>query len=63
MTPKDELWAEALAVERLHGDHANAHVAERIVQLAIRGDEAGVARWKAIAERLDALSGAEGARQ
>lgn len=55
MTPDQERWAEALAVERIHGDRAHVHVAERIGALAMSGDAAGVTRWRAIAERLDAL--------
>ncbi len=35
----------------------NTHVAKRIGELTIRGDDAGFAPWKAIAERLDAVSG------
>jgi len=55
MTPERELWACALLVEREHGDHAAAWVAARIEALAAEGDPDGVARWKAIAERLSML--------
>ena len=52
MTPDQERWAEALAIERLHGDKASVWVAERIGALALAGDTAGVARFKEIAARL-----------
>jgi len=47
--------AEALAVERLHGDQAPLFVAERIGALALAGDDAGIARWVEIAKKLDWL--------
>ena len=52
LTPDQERWAEALAIERLHGEHAPAYVAERIGALALAGDEAGVERFWTIAVRL-----------
>ena len=55
MTPERELWACALQVEREHGDNAALWIAERIGALALEGDAAGVARWKAIAEKLALL--------
>lgn len=55
MTPEHELWACALLVEREQGDDAAAWIAERIGVLAQEGDAAGVARWKAIAEKLSLL--------
>lgn len=58
LTPDQHIWACALAVEKRHGDGAPLFVAERIGALALAGDEAGVAIWKAIAVRLDALRGA-----
>ena len=60
MTPEEERWAEALAVQRLHSDHAPRHVAERIGALALCGDQDGVERWRAIARRLDTLLSARG---
>lgn len=41
----------------------NTHVAERIGEMTIRGDDASVASWKVIAERLDAVSGVMETRQ
>jgi hypothetical protein len=55
MTSERELWACALLVERELGDNAAVYVAERIGALALEGDAAGVARWKAIAEKLALL--------
>ncbi|WP_010339394.1 DUF6961 family protein [Sphingobium yanoikuyae] len=56
MTPEKERWAEALAVERRHGDNAFDFVARRIQDLAIQGDEAGVERWITIAGLLGDLT-------
>lgn len=55
MTPDQERWAEALAIERLHGDRAPVWIAERIGALALAGDAAGVERFREIAARLDQL--------
>lgn len=55
MTPDHERWAEALAIERIHGDDAPRWVAERIGALAIAGDVDGVERFRQIAARLDQL--------
>ncbi|UZK70455.1 hypothetical protein OKW76_05265 [Sphingomonas sp. S1-29] len=55
MTPEVERWAEALHVERVHGTKAPTVIAEQMSALALAGDEAGVRRWKAIAERYDQL--------
>lgn len=52
MTPEQERWAEAATVLRQHGDYAPVFVAERIGFLALDGDMAGVARWKAIADKV-----------
>lgn len=50
-----ELWACALWVEKHHGDDGPAHIAEQVTRLAKAGDQAGVATWRAIADRYDAL--------
>jgi len=50
-----ERWAEALAVERQHGEDAPRFIAERIGELALAGDMEGVKRWREIAARLDDL--------
>ena len=57
MAPDQERWAEALAIERIHGDRAPLWVAERIGALALAGDVAGVERFNQIAKRLDELRG------
>lgn len=55
MTPDQLRWAEALALEEEHGDRAPIVVAEHIGALVLKGDLEGIARWKEIAHRLDAL--------
>lgn len=55
MNPDQERYAEALAIERLHGPGAPRWIAERIGALALAGDVAGVARFQEIAIRLDGL--------
>lgn len=55
LTPEQERWAEALAVQRQHGERAGPFIAERIGALALAGDADGVARWREIAARLDQL--------
>jgi hypothetical protein len=55
MKPDQERWAEALAIERLHGDRAPVWIAERIGTLALAGDAAGVERFRQIAQHLEQL--------
>ena len=55
LTPERERFAEALAIERIHGETAPDFIAERIGALAAAGDEAGVRRWIEIADRFDRL--------
>jgi len=55
MKPEQERLAEAIAVERVHGDHANEHVNERVNALAEAGDMAGMKRWTEIGEWLERL--------
>lgn len=55
MTPDQERWAEALAIERQHGAMAPMWIAERIGALALAGDFAGVARFHEIAVRYQQL--------
>lgn len=59
MTEDEERWAEALAIERIHGSLAPRFVAERIGALTLAGDAAGVTRWQEIGRRLSALNGPE----
>ena len=39
MTEDQERWAEAIAIERLHGERAKAWVAERIVETKKAGNK------------------------
>lgn len=55
VTPDQERWAEALAIERIYREGARFHIAERIGALALSGDAAGIGRWKAVARRLEEL--------
>ncbi|WP_442852476.1 DUF6961 family protein [Sphingomonas sp. PAMC 26605] len=50
-----ERWAEALAIEKTHGERARRWVAERIGDLALQGDSDGIARLRSIAALLDQL--------
>lgn len=61
LTPQRERMAEAVAIERLHGDGAPAFIAGRIGALALAGDVAGVDRWKSIAAALQSIRGGAGA--
>jgi hypothetical protein len=47
--------AEALAIEQRHGDRGPTYIAEQMGAVALRGDTAGIARWKAIAAAYDSL--------
>jgi hypothetical protein len=55
ITVDEERWAEALTIERIHGDGAVDWIVERMVDLASCGDDAGVARFMEIIDRLDKL--------
>jgi hypothetical protein len=55
LTPEEERWGEALMVHRVHGDAAREHVMERIIALTVDRDEAGVARWHEIGDRVEKL--------
>lgn len=55
MDAEQELWACALLVEKQQGSGAPLWIAQRIGELALSGDMAGVERWKAIAAKLDSL--------
>lgn len=50
-----ELQAVAVTVVRQHGDKAPLHVAERIGACAVADDGEGVATWKAVAVRMNAI--------
>lgn len=55
MTPGRQIMAEALAIEQRHGEHGPRYITEQIGAVALRGDVAGIARWKAIAAAYDSL--------
>lgn len=55
ISANQERWAEALAVEKMHGDRASQWIADRVTTLASAGDMAGVERMIAIATKLDQL--------
>ena len=55
MNWQHEIWAEALWVEQHKGGSGPRFIAERVSKLARKGDEAGVARWKRIADAFDQL--------
>ena len=48
-------WAEALTVQRIHSENGSAWIAERISELTLKGDDAGVARFQQIAQRYEQL--------
>lgn len=54
-----ELWACANEVLRQHGDQSAHFVAERLGDLALKGDMDGIATWKAIAWRIDELQASQ----
>lgn len=55
MSERDR-WAEAAAILDWQGENAKAYVAERIGALAAEGSKAGVARFKDLSTKLDALT-------
>ena len=55
ITLDEERWAEALTIDRIHGDGAVDKVVGYMVNLASCGDNAGVARFTEIIDRLDKL--------
>lgn len=55
MTRDEELWGVAAEALKQHGGNAPRHVAERVGELVLKGDTAGVATWKEIAFRLDQI--------
>jgi hypothetical protein len=55
LTAERARFAEALAVERIHGDQAPAFISERIHTLDLLSDHAGVQRWREIADRFNQL--------
>jgi len=58
VSPNQLRYAEALALEKLHGARAPAYVAKRVAMPALAGDQDGVTRFREIAIRLYALAAA-----
>ena len=52
LTRGEELWGVALWVEKNHGEGGPAFIEKQMERLAREGDEAGVAMWRAVAERF-----------
>ena len=50
-----EVWAEALWVEQHKGSTGPRFIADQIAVLALRGDQAGIDRWKKIAAACEQL--------
>ena len=55
LTRDQELWGVALWVEKNHGDGGPFYIASQVERLASKGDEAGVAMWRTVADRFDQL--------
>lgn len=55
MTSDDDIYAEAEAIAREHGDGASRFVAERTVALSLVGHQEGVHRYRRIAAALDEI--------
>jgi hypothetical protein len=51
---EQELWACALWVEEHKGTEGAEFIGEQVTRLPLDGHFAGVATWRAIAERYDA---------
>ena len=61
--PKNEdewRWAEALAIDRLHGPNATHWVAAGTGALTLAGDTVGLRRFREIARRLDLMLAGRG---
>lgn len=55
LTPEQERWAEAIAIERMRGEDAGPWVEDRIDALLRKGEFEGAERFMQIAERLATL--------
>ena len=60
VTQEKERLAEALALERMHGERAGDFVVAQIDELDAAGDLAGMKRWLEIAEWLVRLRRRDG---
>lgn len=55
MTEDEVMLGAAIMLLKRYGDQAPMRVAERIGELAVAGDDLGIATWKAIAARMDEI--------
>lgn len=55
MSEDEEILAVALLIERWRGETAHVHIAEQLGTVALADDQAGIARWRAIAAAYDQL--------
>lgn len=55
MTEDHVMLGAAMMLLKRYGDRAPLKVAERIGELAMEGDNVGIAAWTAIARRMDDL--------
>lgn len=55
LSREQEIWSIALMVEKEHGDSGPRFIAEQIGRLALNGDTHGIAMWKQVAHRYDAI--------
>ena len=55
MTEDQVLWGAASMLLKRHGVDAPRKVAERIGELALEDDAAGIALWTEIARRMDEI--------
>jgi hypothetical protein len=60
VTQERERLAEALALERIHGDRVGEFVVERVSVMTEAKDWDGVKRWLEIAEWLERLQPTDG---
>ncbi|NYH96284.1 DUF6961 family protein [Novosphingobium marinum] len=56
LTADQELWAVALWVEKHHGDEGDFYIAQQMDRLLEEGDFDGIAMWRQVGERFEALS-------
>lgn len=60
VTREQELWGLALWVEKHHGENGWLYIAQQQDRLIAEGQFDGVAMWRKVAERFDALRDAPG---
>lgn len=58
VTREQELWGLALWVEKYHGENGWLYIAQQQDRLIADGTFDGVAMWRKVAERFEALQAA-----